>query len=208
VRQVTGRDDIWGVGLNMSATSADTWVGFYQFMIAYDADYVTPDGKLLLDDAKIRQKLAKAIDSYTAIFRKGCTPPDAMNWSTDDRNNKAFLAQTVVATPNGSLSIPNALKRERPDDYRNDMATVQWPLGPGGELFPIWGQVWPAVVFGGGGGNTTTAKEFIRFLVNEGWLAHYLNFSGERVLPAMPKLLERRSGSTRTTGTTWRRSFR
>jgi multiple sugar transport system substrate-binding protein len=207
VRQVTGRDDIWGVGLNMSATSADTWVGFYQFMIAYDADYVTPDGKLLLDDAKIRQKLAKAIDSYTAIFRKGCTPPDAMNWSTDDRNNKAFLAQTVVATPNGSLSIPNALKRERPDDYRNDMATVQWPLGPGGELFPIWGQVWPAVVFGGGG-NTTTAKEFIRFLVNEGWLAHYLNFSGERVLPAMPKLLERRSGSTRTTGTTWRRSFR
>ena len=49
--------------------------------------------------------------------------------------------------------------------------------------------MWPAVVFGGGG-DTTTAMEFVRFLVNEGWLAHYLNFSGERVLPAMPKLLE------------------
>ena len=24
----------------------------------------------------------------------------------------------------------------------------------------------------------------------EGWLAHYLDFSGERMLPAMPKLLE------------------
>jgi multiple sugar transport system substrate-binding protein len=189
VRQATGRDGIWGVGLNMSATSADTWVGFFQFMIANDADYVTPDGKLLLDDTKIRQKLAEAIESYTAIYRKGCTPPGAVNWSTDDRNNKAFLAQTVVATPNGSLSIPNALKRERPDDYRNNMATIQWPLGPGGEPFPIWGQVWPAAVFGGGG-NTTTAKQFVRFLVNEGWLAHYLNFSGERVLPAMPKLLE------------------
>jgi multiple sugar transport system substrate-binding protein len=189
VRKALGRDDIWGVGLNMSATSADTWIGFYQVMIANDADYVAPDGKLLLDDSTVRQKLAKAIDSYTSIYRKGCTPPDAVNWSTDDRNNKAFLVQMVIATPNGSLSIPNALKREQPDLYHNNVATVQWPLGPGGEPFPIWGQVWPAVVFGSGG-NTATAKQFVRFLVNEGWLAHYLNFSGERVLPAMPELLE------------------
>jgi multiple sugar transport system substrate-binding protein len=40
------------------------------------------------------------------------------------------------------------------------------------------------------GDNVDTAKEFVRFLVSEGWLAHYLNFSGERLLPAMPKLLE------------------
>ena len=30
----------------------------------------------------------------------------------------------------------------------------------------------------------------MRFLVDEGWLAHYLDFSGERMLPPMPKLLE------------------
>ena len=30
----------------------------------------------------------------------------------------------------------------------------------------------------------------MRFLVAEGWLAHYLNFAGERLLPAMPKLLD------------------
>ena len=35
-----------------------------------------------------------------------------------------------------------------------------------------------------------TAKEFVRFLVAEGWLAHYLDFAGERFLPPMPKLLE------------------
>jgi hypothetical protein len=35
-----------------------------------------------------------------------------------------------------------------------------------------------------------TAKEFVRFLVGEGWLAHYLNFSGERMLPPMRKLLD------------------
>jgi multiple sugar transport system substrate-binding protein len=30
----------------------------------------------------------------------------------------------------------------------------------------------------------------VRFLVAEGWLAHYLDFSGERMLPSMPKLLD------------------
>ena len=38
--------------------------------------------------------------------------------------------------------------------------------------------------------NVATAKEFVRFLVAEGWLAHYLDFAGERMLPPMPKLLD------------------
>ena len=95
-----------------------------------------------------------------------------MTWDDID-NNKAFLAQTVVMTPNDSLSIPNALKRERPDDYYKNTATIEWPLGPDGEPFPIVGDVFPAVVFKDGG-NVATAKEFVRFLVAEGWLAHYL----------------------------------
>ena len=48
---------------------------FGQFQIAYEADYVTPDGKLVIDEPEIRQGIIKAIDSYTAIYRKGCTPP-------------------------------------------------------------------------------------------------------------------------------------
>ena len=93
-------------------------------------------------------------------------------------------------TANQTLSIPNALKSERPDDYYENTATIEWPLGPSGEPFPIHGgSVMPAVVFKDGD-HVATAKEFVRFLVAEGWLAHYLNFSGERMLPPMPKLLE------------------
>ena len=51
------------------------------------------------------------------------------------------------------------------------------------------GGVIPAVVFKDGD-HVATAKEFVRFLVGEGWLAHYLDFSGERMLPPMPKLLD------------------
>jgi multiple sugar transport system substrate-binding protein len=39
-------------------------------------------------------------------------------------------------------------------------------------------------------GHIALTKQFVRFLVEDGWLAHYLDFSGERLLPPMPKLLD------------------
>jgi multiple sugar transport system substrate-binding protein len=174
VRKATGR--------------ADTVDQFAQFVVAYEADYVTPDGRLVLDDPEIRQKLVRALDSYTAIYRKGCTPPDSVTWASGHDNNREFLTQAVVMTPNVSLSIPNELKHERPEDYYKNTATIEWPLGPSGKPFPIVGLILPMVVFKHG--DVETAEEFIHFLVAEGWLAHYLNFSGERFLPPMSKLLD------------------
>ena len=46
-------------------------------------------------------------------------------------------------TLNNSLSIPNALKHERPDDYYENTATIEWPLGPDGKAFPIRGSFYP-----------------------------------------------------------------
>jgi multiple sugar transport system substrate-binding protein len=188
VRRALGRDDIWGIGLSMSVQAFDTQFEFFHFVAANKADYVTRDGQLVIDDPRIRRGLVKAIDGYTAIYRKGCTPPDSVTWGDID-NNKQFLAQSVVMTPNETLSIPNALKRERPEDYYENTATIEWPLGEHGEPFPIGGLIYPAVVFKGGH-NVSTAKEFVRFLVAEGWLAHYLNFSGERFLPTISKILD------------------
>lgn len=115
VRKATGRDDVYGMGLATSVAD-DTRNGFEQFMQAYEANYVTRDGKLIIDAPEIRRKLITAMDSYTAIDRKGCTPPDSVTWGNSD-NNKAFHAQAVVMTVNITLSIPNALKTERPHDY-------------------------------------------------------------------------------------------
>jgi multiple sugar transport system substrate-binding protein len=92
-------------------------------------------------------------------------------------------------TPNLALSVPNALKRERPDDYYKNTATLDWPLSPSGGTFPIEGGMSQAVVFKDGS-NVAIAKEFVRFLVAEGWLMHYLDFSGERILPSIPALLD------------------
>jgi multiple sugar transport system substrate-binding protein len=89
VRRVAGRNDIWGVGLIMSGQALETTFQFSQFLAAYDADYVTRDGKLVIDDPQVRQRLVKAIDSYTAIYRKGCTPPDSATWASGYDNNSS-----------------------------------------------------------------------------------------------------------------------
>jgi multiple sugar transport system substrate-binding protein len=188
VRNALGRDDIWGVGLAMSTEAGDTIKSFFQFADANDVYYVTRDGRLIIDDPKVRQGLIKALDSYTGIYRKGCTPPESLNWDGAG-NNRAFLQQSVVMTPNLSLSIPNALKSDRPDDYYRNTATLQWPLGPSGEPFPIEALLYQAVAFARGA-HVDAAKEFVRFLVAEGWLMHYLDFSGERLLPSIPALLD------------------
>ena len=187
VREALGRDDVWGVGLPMSATSVDTSNGIWQFIDAYEANYVTRDGRLAIDDPEIRQRLIKAIDSYTAIYRKGCTPPDSVTWDGYG-NNKEFLAQNIVMTPNSTLSIPNTLKATRPEDYDNAV-TIDWPDGAYGQPLGIETAVNRAAVFKDGD-NVDNAKEFVRFLVGEGWLAHYLDFAGDRMLPTMPKLLQ------------------
>jgi multiple sugar transport system substrate-binding protein len=117
IRKAAGRQNIWAVGLPMSAAAIDdTDNQFTQFQLAYKASWLSQDRRIQVDDPAVREGIDRAMRAYTEIWRKGCTPPESVNWTNID-NNKAFLAQTVVMTPNPSLSIPAALKRERPDDY-------------------------------------------------------------------------------------------
>jgi multiple sugar transport system substrate-binding protein len=187
LRKATGRDDIYGIGLPMSV-AGDTEPGFFQFASAYEADYVTRDGRLVIDEPLVRNRLVKVLDSYTAIYRKGCTPPDAVEWDSLG-NNKAFLEQRVVLTMNNTLSIPNALKADRPDDYYKNTVTLAWPNNANGQPLAIRTGYVDSAVFKNGG-HVPIAKEFVRFLAGEGWLAHWLDFTGDRIMPPMPALLE------------------
>jgi multiple sugar transport system substrate-binding protein len=189
VRKAIGREDIWAVGLPMSvAATIDTELELTQFQLAYQASWLSRDRRVQVDDPAIRAGMIKALDAYTLIWRKGCTPPDAASW-TNIGNNKAFLAQTVVMTANGSLSIPAALRTARPDDYYKNAATIDWPRAVNGEPLVLRGRVDRAAVFKVGG-HGATAKQFVRFLAEGGWLAHYLDFAGDEVMPPMRKLVE------------------
>ena len=179
VRKAIGRENIWAVGLPMSiAAATDTETELTQFQLAYQASWLNLDRRVQVDDPKVRAGMVKAMTAYTAIWRKGCTPPDSATWS-DSGNNKAFLAQSVVMTANPSLSIPAALRTARPDDYRRNAATVDWPHAANGEPLVIEGYLYRAVVFKDGG-HVATAEE-VRPLSRRGGLARPLaRFLGRR----------------------------
>jgi multiple sugar transport system substrate-binding protein len=187
VRKALRRDDIWGVGLAMSAV-VDTENELEQFQLAYEAPWLDRDRHLRVDDPEVREGMIKALEAYTLIWRKGCTPPQSTSWTSVD-NNKAFLAQTVVMTANTSLSVPAALRTARPDDYYENAVTIDWPNGANGQPLVIDGGVVQAVVFKAGR-NPALARDFVRFLAEEGWLAHWLDFAGDRWVPPMRKLVE------------------
>ena len=92
-------------------------------------------------------------------------------------------------TANATLSIPAALRTARPDDYYRNAVTIEWPDGANGRPLVIYGFISRAVVFKAGR-NPALAGDFVRFLAEEGWLAHWLTFAGDRYLPPMRKLVE------------------
>jgi multiple sugar transport system substrate-binding protein len=187
IRRALGRDNIWGVGLPMS-DALDTQDQLTQFQLAYEAYWFGPDGRLRVDDPEAREGMIRALSDYAAIWRKGCTPPESTSWANID-NNEAFLAQTVVMTPNETLSIPGALRTMRPEDYYKNAATIDWPDAANGQPLVIDGSIGRGVVFKAGR-NPALADDFVRFLIEEGWLAHWLDFAGDRFLPPMRKLVE------------------
>ena len=60
-RKALGRDDVWGTGISLSPASVDTQNGIWQFIHAYEADYVTREGKLVINNSEIRQRLINRI---------------------------------------------------------------------------------------------------------------------------------------------------
>jgi multiple sugar transport system substrate-binding protein len=172
----------------MSIEASDTADELDQFLWAYTPHWPSPAGWNLVEAPATRAILVQTLERYTAIYEKGCTPPDAVSWTNRD-NNQAFLDQRVVMVPNPSLSIPNMLREERPEDYSRNSATIEWPRNTFGGPLVMTGAASRAVVFKEGG-NPALAKQFVRFLVEDGWLAHWLDFSRDRLLPPMRRLID------------------
>ena len=80
-------------------------------------------------------------------------------------------------------------RRERPEDYYKNTATIEWPDGADGQPLAIRPASMrprrsrPAGMF-------RWPRSSCASWSSDGWLAHCLDFSGERLLPPMPKLLE------------------
>jgi multiple sugar transport system substrate-binding protein len=105
---------------------------------------------------------------------------------------RQFQQQGFLGEESDDDGEPDAVDPERAEGHEprrllSEHRPIEWPLGPGGKRYPIMGLVLQAVVLKGE--NVDTAKDFVHFLVEGGWLAQYLNFAGDLFLPTMPALL-------------------
>src|SRR5712671_1358370 len=103
LRRKTGKRD-YGIGMPMGVDSSDSFYSFLTFMDAYNVRLVDDDGKLIVDDPKVKQGLIGALTDYTTPYLKGCTPPSSTSWKDPD-NNVAFHNKTTIMTHNATISI-------------------------------------------------------------------------------------------------------
>jgi multiple sugar transport system substrate-binding protein len=177
IRKATGQR-IYAVGQPMGVESTDSFQSFYTFMDAYHVKLVDDDGKLLVDDPKVRDGLIKALKDYTDTYIKGCTPPSSTTWKDPD-NNVAFHNKTIVMTHNFTISIAakwfedsqnQALTQEQRDAgkkaYEQDIITASFPKAPDGSTIRYRSDVKTGLVFTAAK-NKAEAKQFISFLLQE-----------------------------------------
>jgi len=184
IRKATGQR-IYAVGQPMGVESTDSFQSFYTFMDAYHVKLVDDNGKLLVDDPKVREALIHALKDYTDTYIKGCTPPSSTTWKDPD-NNVAFHNKTIVMTHNFTISIaakwfedstnPALTPEQRAAGkkaYEQDIITAGFPSKPDGSPMKYRSDVKTGVIFTASK-NKAQGKEFVKFLLQEENLQPYV----------------------------------
>ena len=192
-RQKTGTR-AFGTGFPMGVDSSDAFYSFLTFMDGYNVSLVNDSGKLLVDDPKTRAGLIAALNDYTAVYAKGCTPPSSTAWKDPDNNN-AFHNKTTVLTHNATISIAakwlddsnnqsltEAQRATAKKNYTELIATAGFPTKPDGTKFTYRAAVKTGVVFKDAK-NKDAAKKFVSFLLEDANLTPYVEGSLGRWYP-------------------------
>jgi len=192
-RQKTG-SRIFAIGQPMGVDSSDSFYSFLTFMDAYNVKLVDDEGKLLVDDPKVKEGLIGALKDYTDIYTRGCTPPSSTNWKDPD-NNVAFHNKTSILTHNATISIvakwiddsnnPTLTQEQRDQAKKNvdeNIATAGFPNKPDGKPMVYRTAVKVGVIFADSK-NKAKAKEFVQFMLQEENLTPYVEGALGRWFP-------------------------
>ncbi len=186
-----GERKVYGQGFQVTANGVDPSTLFHAFLIGYGGkDIVTPDGKLHLDDPKIKQAAIKAAAYLGGAYRDGYVPPSAINWNDADDNN-AFHARLMVMDLDGTLSTEVAVKEKHPEWYFKEMVThgIGYPNDNAGKPVPsIVG--FTTGLIPKGAKNVTVAKEFLKYFIQPKIIGEFVELGLGRWLPVMPSLVK------------------
>src|SRR5438309_6592132 len=180
-----GSRNVYGLGLNVTTNGVDPNNVFNYFLIAYGGgDIVTKDGKLHVDDPKVKDAVVKALAYPPTAYKEGFVPPGAINWNDADDNN-VFHAKQIVMDLDGTISTEVAIIKNE-QDYK-DIVTIGLPLSNDGKPVPSQ-QGSLCGLIPKGAKNIEVAKDFLKYLIQPKVLNEYLKTGLGRNLPAMPAL--------------------
>jgi multiple sugar transport system substrate-binding protein len=182
-----GMRNVYGLGFQVTAQGNDPNNVFNYFLIAYGGGgIITPDGKLHLDDPKVKAAAIKAVEFPTTAYKEGFVPSSAINWNDADDNN-AFHAKTIVMDLDGTISTEVAIIKDR-QDY-DDIVVQGLPLDNDGK------RVTSQVTHGGGmipkgAKNVEVAKDFLKYLIQPSVTNDYMKIGLGRNIPAYPEIVK------------------
>jgi multiple sugar transport system substrate-binding protein len=192
-RQKTG-NRAYGTGFPTGVDSSDSFFSFLTFMDAHNVKLVSDTGKLLVDDPAVKAGLIKAVNDYTSVYTKGCSPPSSTNWKDPD-NNVAFHNKTIALTHNATISIAakwlddstnatltDAQRATAKKNYTELIATAGFPNKPDGSKMTYRAAVKTGVIFKDAK-NKAGAKQFVAFILDEANLTPYVEGSLGRWFP-------------------------
>ena len=182
-----GVRNVYGMGLNVTTNGGDPNNVFNYFLIAYGGqDIVTKDGKLHLDDPKVKEAVIKALTYPATAYKEGFVPPGAINWNDADDNN-ALHAKQIVMDLDGTISSEVAVIHKE-QDYK-DLVTMGLALSNDGKPVPSQAGCVSCLI-PKGAKNVAVAKDFLKYLIQPKVNDEYLKTGLARRVPAMPSIVK------------------
>jgi multiple sugar transport system substrate-binding protein len=182
-----GARNVYGIGFQLNSTGNDSNALFNYYVSAYGGrSLVTNNGKLHLDDPRVKEAVIKALTYPTTAYKDGFVPPGAINWNDADDNN-AFHAKTIVMDLDGTISTEVAIIGKK-QEY-DDIVTMGLPLSNDSRPVPsITGGLFGLIPKGAK--NVEVAKDFLKYLIQPQVDNELLKTGLGRNLPAMPSIVK------------------
>lgn len=161
---------------------------FTHFLIANGGEgIITPDGKLHVDDPKVREAAIKSVEFMTNLYKEGVVPPEALSWNDADDNN-GFHEKLFVMDFDGTLSTELAMIKDKQAFYhdmktlapklKNDGTPMKTQINAGGGYIPK------------GAKNIEVAKDFMKYFMQPKVMDENLKGGLGRWFPTIHKIVK------------------
>jgi len=161
---------------------------FTHFLIANGGEgIVTSDGKLHVDDPKVREAAIKAVEFMTNLYKEGVVPPEALSWNDADDNN-GYHEKLFMMDFDGTLSTELAMIKNEKAFYqemkvvapqqKNDGTPMKTQVNAGGGYIPK------------GAKNVEVAKDFMKYFMQPKVMNDNLKAGLGRWVPAIPQAVK------------------